>query len=181
MKKRITTLLVLMIGLLACSEENKKEVSPSVEEESLMTFASAKVLEFRAFTNGKAQDLSLDMMKEYWGERITDNTPTELQFKKDSVYIIKPNQRIEKYKSSWRGQELFLYNDKSETWHYCGAKTKDSGFILNTGFYAMESKNEKRTLRLIGHAYSLRNHNEVGNFGKPSMVWTSMNFLFKNK
>lgn len=180
MKKHITILLVILVGILACNEENKS-CCPTSEEEKTMTLASTTIVEFRQFDGRTTQDLSSDKVKEYWGNRITDNTPTELQFKKDSLYIVKPNLRVEKYKSTWRGEELYLYNDTSESWRYCGVKTKDNGFVLNMGFYAIDSKNEKRTLRLVGQDYSLRNHSQVGDFGSGSIVWTNVNFLFKNK
>lgn len=158
------------------------QIKVIVSSEKTMKFVALKVVEFKQIKDGNnMQNISQEKLKEYWGERITDNIPLELQLKKDSVYIVKPNDIVEKYKTEWRGDELFLYNQYSNSWRYCGVKTPDNGFTLNIGFYAIDSKTERRSLLLLGQDYAYKNYPEIGNYPNARTIWTKINVQFNKK
>lgn len=169
----------VIVTVLDLNSNRTVQIKVEVSSEKKMTFVSTTIEESKQIINGKTQEIPSDKTKEFWGDRMLNNMPIELQFKKDSLYIVKPNEWIEKYKTEWRGEELFLYNSNLDTWQYCGIRTKNKEFLLNMGFYSIESKTEQRTLRLIGQGYSFQNYTEIGNFPNASIMWTKISFLFK--
>lgn len=151
-----------------------------VLSEKTMKFVALKVIELKATKDGNnLQDIPHEKLKEYWGKRIVDNTPLELRLKQDSMCVFKPNDVVEKYKIDWRGDELFLYNQYSDSWRYCGVKTRDNGFTLNIGFYVIDSKTERRSLLLVGQDYAYKKHLEIGNYPNAGIIWTKVNVQFQ--
>ncbi|MDO5664530.1 MAG: hypothetical protein Q4G63_04625 [Bacteroidia bacterium] len=171
----------LSVILISCCKE-KNSPTPEKKTEYTLKFISSEIMEFKEITtDNKTKDISSDKVKDYFGERIEFTTLTELQFKKDSLYIIKPNDIVEKYKIQWKNNELYLYNKSSDTWRYCGKKTTNSQFSLNTGFYSIMSKTEKRELQVLGQDYALKSYSELSNYPNSLTIWLKTHTLFEQK
>lgn len=172
----------VMITVTDNKSKQTAQVKVTVSSEKTLKLVSSNVEEFKKLVAGQnAQDIPADKIKDHWGERVADNTPAELQFKEDSLYIVKPNGIIEKYKTEWREQELYLYNKPSDTWRYCGKKIANNQFSLNTGFYSIVSKTEKRILRLMGQDYALKTYSDIPNQPNSSGIWLKITHVFAKK
>lgn len=170
----------VLINVADVKSSQTLQMKVKVSNERTLVFASAEISEMKKINSDNTiQDLSKDNLEEYWGERIAYNTPIELRFKSDSLYIVKPNEIVEKYKIEWRGEELFLNSNHSTEWLYCGKKLQNKQFLLNTGFYKGESKNKMRTLQFAGQSYAFKTYTEIGNYPSATMIWTKMSFVFK--
>ena len=79
--------------------------------------------------------------------------------------------------------EVFLYNDLSDTWEYCGTREDKNSFTLNIGFYIQERVNNQRTLYAIGQEYSLKSFSDlmeyIGKDGLSSVIWLKQQIVFE--
>lgn len=169
-------------AFLSCCDKDKPNPNPIPETQSEYTlqFKSSKIEEFKQIgTDKNAHDIAPDKIKEHWGERVANNTPVELHFKKDSLHIVNPNNFILKYKIQWQGDVLYLHNKVADTWRYAGEKTATNQFSLNIGFYSIVSKTEKRVLQVIGQDYALKTYSELGNYPESTTLWLKVRMLFE--
>lgn len=183
------------IALLSCCDKDKPTPLtppdlpdlpdlpvPEVKTEYTLELKSSEIVEFNQIDVDKnQQDIPKNKLKEYWGKRIANNTPVELQFKKDSLQIVKPNDVVEKYKIEWRGDDLYLYHSPTDTWRYCGKKHGEKHFLLSTGFCKISGKNKTRSLQIMRQEYALKARSELGNYPQSTIVWLKMHFLFDEK
>lgn len=165
------------------SSQQSVMIEVNVTDEKTLLPVASKVIELKqVIPHHRVKDLPENLLKEYWGERITDNTPTELRFMGDELYIVKPNGLIEKYKIEWRGNELYLNSPNSDAWQYCGVRDFEKRqFILNTGFYKGESKNDVRTLRFTKQSYSYKSLSEFNFDPSATILWVRMSFVFEEQ
>ena len=185
MKKNILVILLgLSIVFVSCnsSDDPKPNPKPEVSINYTSTFKSIKIIEFNEIDHvGKIQNISKENVSTYLGKNVETIAPKELQFKKDSLYIIREYDLLEKYKTKWEGKKLYLYNKPLNTWNYCGNKLTDKQFSLNTGFYIIKSITNQRKLKVIGHEYYLESYNDVQNISESSIIWLNANYLFETK
>lgn len=194
MKKNSLFILLagFAIALLSCCDKDKPTPLtppdlpvlpvPEVKSEYSFNLKSSEIMEFNQIDADKNQrDIPKGKLKEYWGKRIANSTPVELQFKKDSLQIVKPNDVVEKYKIEWRGDDLYLYNSPTDTWLYCGKQNGKKQFLLNTGFCKISGKNKTRSLQIMRQEYALKAQSELGNYPQSTIVWLKMYFLFDEK
>ena len=131
----------------------------------------------------EVQNLPVEESNKYFGKRLSLTSPTELQLKDDSLFIIKSYGITEKYKMKSHNNEVFLYNDLSDVWEYCGTREDKNSFTLNIGFYIQERVNNQRTLHAAGQEYSLKSFSDlmeyVGKDGLSSVIWLKQQIVFE--
>ena len=170
--------------MLSCnsSDDSTPNPTPEVSTNYTLTYNSIKIIEFNEINQiGNVQNISKGNVHIFFGENIKAIAPKELQFKKDSLYIIREYDLLEKYKTKWEGKKLYLYNKSLNTWNYCGNKLTDKQFSLNTGFYIIKSITNQRNLKLMGHDYYLESNNDVQKISESSTIWLKINYLFETK
>ena len=178
-RRKIIYLFFLMsVIFTACSDDNDSPNGPDqpVTIYTLKLKSSEKV-EFKEIPAGK-ETISLgDNEERYFGQRIKLACPNELQFNNDSLFIVKPNNIIEKYKIKWQDDELFLHNAIADTWEPCGKKDTNGQFLLNTGFYIKRN----HTFVAMGQEYGLTSYSELINNNDKSLsiIWLKMNYVFE--
>ena len=182
--KRIVSLLCFMYGaLLLTSCENNDvpnpEPEPTPEEVYVLKFKSSEIMEFKKIEGGKTIDIGKDETDNIFGKRVEMVTPIELQFNGDSLSIIKPHEIVENCAIKWQDRELFLYSDAEDNWAYCGKRSDDGRFILNTGLFSRTTENEQRKLFITGQDYSLTLHDKVLANADDVVVWLKMEFVFE--
>lgn len=183
--------LVIAIGtsLSSCVDDTNKpeELTTAKDSETSKVVTSKLVLKSTEIKEFKLdnQEVAATESSKYFGRRIQLNTPTELLFKNDSIFISKGESLTEAFKTKWQDKELYLYDDASQTWSYCGKKGDKSGFILNTGFYIKKTKDKLHTLNIIGQEYSLRTYTDLTNYlgegttSTSSITWLRTESLFE--
>lgn len=192
--------LAIVVGsftFASCTDDTNKPEEPKVPEvpqkpeiPEVVTYKlklkSTGIVEFKQMLSKQnAQDLAVTESSKYFGKRIELNCPTELLFKGDSLFISKVTNLTESYKTKWQDKELYLYDDASKTWKYCGKKGDKSGFTLNTGFYVKKCKDKMHTLAVIGQEYSLRTYADLTNYlgettnTTSSITWLRTEYIFE--
>ena len=181
--KRIVLLLFFTYGallLIACS--NNDIPTPTPEPEPEVTFVlklkSTDIVDFKKIEGGKTTDIAKGEAETIYGKRIELITPSELQFDGDSLSIVKGNGIVEHYAIKWQDGELFLHSDAENNWEYCGKRSNDGRFILNTGMFSRVAENEQRKLFITGQDYSLTSHVKLLANANDVVVWLRMEFVF---
>lgn len=138
--------------------------------------------------NEEIKNLPPEDAEKYFGERFQLSQAEKLIFWNDSLLIVKPGNLSSKYKLSWKKDDLYLYNDITNTWEYCGKRNGESAFILNTGLYWIKGNNMNGTLSILGQSYSLLSYEELleylgGNSlnANKQIVWLKMQYVFDQK
>ena len=185
--RTIRQFVILLTGVLtfaSCSDEPQS--SPELPPVTLyaLTYKSLEVLELKQIQpKQEVKDLPVADVNLYFGNRVQLARPDELQFKDDSLKIVRGKELIEKYKVKWENDELFLYNEYADAWEYCGKKTTDDGFLLNTGFFIKKSVSKQRSLTAAGQEYSLKSYADVTSGEEEqgetrSVLWLSVQYFF---
>lgn len=176
---------LLLIGGFACfftscSDDNGATTPSAQDNIYTLKLKSSQQLEFKEITpEKKLAEIAEDKETHYFGQRIRQACPQELQFNEDSLCIVKTSSLIEKYKIKWKDNELLLHNNVMDTWEYCGKKDTDGKFVLNTGYYLKKS-NSVLPYTVIGQEYSLTSYESLSENNKSvSIVWLRMNYIFE--
>lgn len=180
---------IFLLGLLtftSCSEDSPQPEPPVSGNTYTLKFKSNKVVEMKQKQTGQeVQNIPVGDSDKYFGKRIQLSRPEELQFKGDSLSIIKVNGVIERFKIKWQDNELYLHNSLSEKWEYCGKK-EGNYFTFNTGFYIQKCRNDQRSLAFMGQEYSLRTFSDLADYvnenSKESVqetIWLKMEYNFE--
>lgn len=182
--KRIVSLLCFMYGALLLLSCNNNDVpipvpEPDPEEVYVLKFKSSEIMELKKKEGVKTTDIAKDETENIFGKRVEMVTPIELQFNGDSLTIIKPHEVVENYAIKWQDRELFLYSDAEDNWAYCGKRSDDGRFILNTGMFSRTTENEQRKLFITGQDYSLTSHEKVLANADDVVIWLRMEFVFE--
>lgn len=178
MKKTIWGLLAGMLFLSISCKDNEEPSptppppSPEVKEITKFLFEKSKELEVHNVSKEEAAKL--------FGQKMKSVIPTELQIKKDSLFVLKPHGIVERYKVKWNEKKLFLHNSLSEEWEYCGEKIDEKRLLLNIGFYQLYSKNELRQVSVSGQAYDLKSCLDFS-LKNVDVVWVKSQHLFKEE
>ncbi|NLD24204.1 MAG: hypothetical protein GX670_08250 [Bacteroidales bacterium] len=183
---RIIALLFVTYGallLISCSNNDIPTPTPEPETEPEVTFVlklkSTDIVDFKKIKGGKTTDIAQGEAKTIFGKRIELITPSELQFDGDSLSIVKGNGIVEHYAIKWQDGELFLHSDVEDNWEYCGKRSDDGRFILNTGMFSRVAENEQRKLFITGQDYSLTSHDKLLANADDVVVWLRMEFVFE--
>ncbi len=199
LKKYFSLYLFLLIGIVvstSCSEDDpaNPEPNPVDPEEKVTTvidtlkFQSLEIEEFKKIQPGKAiEDLSATDSTKFFGQRIRLNCPVELHFRTDSLtdslFIVKANELIERYKIKWEKDKLYLYNGAADTWDFCGIGNigDKNEFALNTGFYIKQSKITQRSLNIMGQSYSVESYTSLIPESDTSslLIWMKVKYNFE--
>lgn len=180
MKKIIWGVLTGMLLLcISCKDNEDPSPTPSPPP------PSSEVKEITKFLFEKSKELdvhniSKEEVAKLFGQKMKSVIPTELQMKKDSLFILKPHGIVERYKVKWNEKKLFLYNSLSEEWEYCGEKIDEKRLLLNIGLYQLSSKNELRQVNVSGQAYDLKSCLDFS-FKNVDIVWVKSQHLFQEE
>ena len=179
------TLLIGVFAFTSCTNDDPQPEPPaSTGELYTLKYKSQEILELKQMQAGQeVQNLPVEESNKYFGKRLSLTSPTELQLKDDSLFIIKSYGITEKYKMKSHNNEVFLYNDLSDAWEYCGTRDDKNSFTLNIGFYIQERINSQRTLHAMGQEYSLKSFSDlmeyVGKDGLSSVIWLKQQIVFE--
>ena len=179
------TLLIGALAFTSCTNNDPQPEPPAPTGELYtLKYKSQEILELKQMkTEQEVQNLPVEESSKYFGKRLSLTSPTELQLKDDSLFIIKNYGITEKYKMKSHNNEVFLYNDLSDTWEYCGTREDKNSFTLNIGFYIQERVNNQRTLYAIGQEYSLKSFSDlmeyIGKDGLSSVIWLKQQIVFE--
>lgn len=180
--KRIISLLCFMYGVLlltSCDNNDTPTPEPTPEEVYVLKFKSSEIVELKKIEEGITTDIAKEETESIFGKRIEMVAPIELQFNSDSLSIVKPHEVVENYAVKWQDEELFLHNDTEDNWAYCGKRSDDGRFILNTGMFSRTTENEQRKLFITGQDYSLTSDDRVLANADDVVVWLRMEFIFE--
>lgn len=102
MKNLILPLFMgLFIMLISCKPNDAPDPTPEKKKEYTLKFISAEAVVFKEITADKnIRDLDKGKAADYFKERMEFATPTALQFKNDSLYMVKPENIVENTKSN---------------------------------------------------------------------------------
>lgn len=183
MKNLILPLFMgLFIMLISCKPNDAPDPTPEKKKEYTLKFISAEAVVFKEITADKnIRDLDKGKAADYFKERMEFATPTALQFKNDSLYMVKPENIVEKYKIQWKNGELYLHNPHTQTWQYCGKEVANDRFILNTAFFSVTSKTDARFLQFTGQDHSLKSHTDLNAVANSTTIWLQTHTLFGQK
>lgn len=189
---QVLSLLIIqgLFVFMSCSDDKTDDANKPEEPQITsytLRFKSSEIVEFKQMQSKQnVGDIPFTDSEKYFGKRIQLNTPTELSFKDDSLFITKPNELKEFYKVKWQSNDLFLFDDTSNEWKYCGTKDQKGRFLLNTGFYIQKSKDKQRTLTVLGQEYSLKSYSELLTFLAEnessltsSIMWLKKQYIFE--
>lgn len=184
-KRREIVFLLLISIFISCSDKDDPSSVPDPTPENtvyVLKLKSSNQIEFKEFLGGKEkQDMAKDGST-YFGKRIQLHCPNELQFQNDSLWMVKTNNIVEKYKIKWQDNQLFLYNTNKDSWEFCGKKDQSGNFLLNTGFYIQKSTNNQRMFTIIGQEYNLISYSELMENNEnesSSTIWLKMEYVFE--
>ena len=147
---------------ISCSDDNHKEIEqPSID---IISYSpkSMDIVELQYKPIGQMPGtIDFDKASIYFGDRLSMFQPEKIIFKNDSVSIIKSGGLIQKYKTEWSKNSLYLYNDVAATWEYCASKEGETTLILNAGFFWVKDNNRNGALSVIGQKYSLLSYSDL--------------------
>ena len=173
----------------SCSDNDHPGTDRPMEDSTYYISKSMNIIELQSkLPNEEIKNLSPEDAEKYFGERVQLSQAEKLIFWNDSLLIVKPGNLSSKYKLSWKKDDLYLYNDITNTWEYCGKRNGESAFILNTGLYWIKGNNMNGTLSILGQSYSLLSYGELleylgGNSlnANKQIVWLKMQYVFDQK
>lgn len=182
--KRIVSLLCFIYGallLISCHSNDVPVPLPEPEPEKVyvLKFKSSEIKELKKIEGNKTIDIAKGEAGNIFGKRVEMVTPIELQFNGDLLSIVKPYDVVENYAIKWQDGELFLHSDAEDNWGYCGKRSDDGRFVLNTGMFSRTTENEQRKLFITGQDYSLTSHDKVLANTDDVVVWLRMEFVFE--
>jgi hypothetical protein len=176
--------LILMFTLLSHTSCSEDPPLPEPKDSYVLKFKTTQTIELQQqLADNAIQNIPIENINQYFGKRAQLNTPSELQFTKDSLCIVISNQISETYKIEWKEDELHIFDEQLNKLKYCGKKEADS-FTLNTGFYVQKYKNNNRSLTCIGQAYTLQSFAAITDYStseeKPqATTWLKMEYSFE--
>lgn len=182
----ILFILLIIIGTVSCSDDDSQRTPPSPNS---ITYSakSQNIVELKGKVPGQEiQNIPFEEANVYFGKRLQLAQPEKLEFKGDSLSFIKAGGLSLKYKILWKKDELYLYNDITAAWEYCGMKDGQTAFILNTGFYWIKNNSTHGSLSILGQRYSLLSYPELieyigGNSlnANNQIVWLKIQYKFQ--
>lgn len=172
-------ILFLVIVSLGCSPDNP--VSPVKPAESdTLKFKSSAVIETEQINDGKTEAIEAKKAEALFGKRIIAWCPKELRFSKDSLLMVKSDDVVEAYKIKWEKSDLFVYNDITEQWQYCGSKNDKTSFALNTGFYMINKQSSFSTIKVTGQEYFLKSSADLDlSSQKGTAIWLRAQYIYE--
>lgn len=174
--------MCLFIMLISCKPGDTPNPTPEKKKEYTLKFISTEIVDFKEIAaNKNIRDLDKDKVPDYFKERMEFATPKELQFKNDSLYVVKPENMMEKYKIQWKNDELYLHNPHTDAWKYCGKEAANGRFILNTAFFSIASKTDARFLQIVGQDHSFKSYTDLDAAANSSTIWLQTHTLFGQK
>ena len=183
-KKSFYVLLWGALSFASCAKDDPQPEpilpeppQPNVTE---LSFKSLGILEMVIDQIQRQSVLNIPVSESdrYFGNRVELSRPDKLRFKDDSLFLLRANEIIERYKVKWQNKELLLHHQDSDSWSYVGQKKGESGFLLNMGFYALQSKSSQRSLSIIGWEYELQSFANLVDYIGQSTLDTSSSIVW---
>lgn len=165
--------------------KSKQSVSLQVRvtDEQRFEWVASRVVEARSIApDGHAVDIASEKVQAIWGDRLAFNTPIALRLTADSLYIVKLNDVVEKYRAQWCGEKLYLARGLTDQWKFCGQRDAENHtFTLNLGLLKGSVRNDARVLEFLQQGYDYESVTQVVHLPQCAIVWTRMHFIFKRK
>lgn len=182
----MTSILLISIGIISCSDNDPQPIEPPTDSVSYVS-KSHTIIEFQEKQpNQDIQNIPFENAANYFSDRLLLSQPQKLNFWNDSLSILYPDGLLQKYKISWRGNELYLYNDVTAEWEYGGMKDSQTMFIFNTGFYLVKDENVHGVLSIMGQKHFLLSYPELIEYvggstlnANKQIVWLKMQYIFE--
>lgn len=179
-------ILSISISVISCSDNDPQSVEPPTDSVSYLS-KSHNIIEFQEKQPSQdIQNIPFENVENYFSDRLLLSQPQKLNFWNDSLSIFYPGGLLQKYKISWKGNELYLYNDMTTAWEYAGTKDKQTMFVLNTGFYLIKDENTHGVLSVMGQKYSLLSYPELIEYmggstlnANRQIVWLKLQSVFE--
>lgn len=150
----LTAALVGSLSFPACSDNDTPQPLPEPETQYTLKLKATEIEKARSINaDGKEKTLSVDEITHLFGQRAHEAAPAELHFKEDSLYIVYAGDLTEGYRMKWKGSQLTLYNEPTDTWKEAGEQKSKDTFTLNACFLNSENRNGRRNLIIKEQAY----------------------------
>lgn len=131
---------------------------------------------FHSFKDGNSQELDKSKEKDYFNDRISAFTPSEIIIKKDSTIIIKPENIQEVFKSKIENDKtLKIKLTNNDNWQTL-AEVNGNVLALKIVFYYTINKNESHSSSILGQQYNLSSPND---FKNCELIWLLSESIFK--
>ncbi|SUB88018.1 Uncharacterised protein [Porphyromonas macacae] len=178
------TFLFFCLGLcfLVASCNSKNDPAPGPEEpaEYSLQLKTSEIVELKQFNSGKlVQDVPEDKVKEYFGEIPEITSPVEIRFEKDHITVLRQYDIAEKYKSQWKNNELYIFDESTGEWLHCGNKSDNKEFVLNVVFLKESRKNDQRSLMIMKQMYGTKA--KMNENAGTSALLLKVNYVFEGK
>lgn len=182
----IIPVLFISIGIISCSDNDPQSIEPPTDSVSYVS-KSHNIMEFQEKQpNLDIQNIPFENVENYFSDRLLLSQPQKLNLGNDSLSIFYSGGLLRKFKISWKGNELYLYNDMTTAWEYAGTKDKQSVLVLNTGFYLIKDENAHGVLSVMGQKHSLLSYSELIEYmggstlnANKQIVWLKMQSIFE--
>lgn len=154
---------------------------PKPQKDIKLTLSSKKIVVFNHVIGyGDVTPLKESEIENYFGERIAFAIPEAIVFKNDSTFLVKPFDIVEKFKSKWEGDKLYLQLGDKQSWKQLGEKSSEKDFKLDMTFYAQKKDQRPATRLVLGQEYHMNLDNPL--FSKTdqfvSLTWLTFDLLY---
>lgn len=178
----LMSLFFVMSGCKSNEDIFKPVVEPPTTHPDIkLTLSSKKIALFNhVVSSGDITLLKESEIENYFGDRIAFSIPEAIVFKKDSTFLVKPFDIVERFKSKWEGDKLYIQLGDKQSWKQLGEKSSEKDFKLNLTFYA-QIKNQRPATRLVlGQEYHMNLDDPL--FSKTdqfsSLTWLTFDLLY---
>ncbi|GEM_PF-628556 len=178
----LMSLFFVMSGCKSNEDIFKPVIEPPTTRPDIkVSLSSKKIVVFNhVISSGGVTPLKESEIENYFGERIAFSIPESIVFKNDSTFLVKPFDLVEKFKSKWEGDKLYLQLGDKQSWKQLGEKSNEKDFKLNMTFYAQKKDHAPATRLVLGQEYHMNLDNPL--FSKTdqfsSLTWLTFDLLY---
>lgn len=178
----LMSLFFVMSGCKSNEDIFKPVIEPPTTYPDIkVTLSSKKIVVFNhVISSGNVTPLKESEIENYFGKRIAFAIPEAIVFKNDSTFLVKPFDIVEKFKSKWEGDKLYLQLGDKQSWKQLGEKSSEKDFKLNMTFYAKKKDQTPATRLVLGQEYTTNLGDTL--FSKTdqfsSLTWLTFDLLY---
>jgi len=164
-------LFVGFSGTISCSKkapepdpkpEPKPDPEPEPEKSLNYIYNSESVEEINLYKNDVLKTkLSAEYQEKNFQNRPKYFRPQTMKFEKDSLFINKLGDFKEAYKFKWEKNQLFIYNDITNSWKHFADKDDKNQISINIVHYKSQINSQNSNAVRVGQLYNPASISEI--------------------
>lgn len=178
----LISLFFVMSGCKSNEDIFRPVIEPPTNHPDIkLTLSSKKMVVFNhAISSRDVSEMKESEIENYFGDRIAFSVPEAIVFKKDSTFLVKPFDIVEKFKSKWEGDKLYLQLGDKQSWKQLGEKSSEKDFKLDMTFYAQKKDQRPATRLVLGQEYHMNLDDPLfSNIDQfSSLTWLTFDLLY---